>query len=385
MIPYGRQSISPRDIEAVVATLRSDWLTQGPAIERFENGVASYCGARHAVAVSSATAALHIACLAAGLGPGDILWTSPNSFVASSNCALYCGAQADFVDITGDTYNMDPALLEAKLESAKRAGKLPKVVIPVHFAGQSCRMDLIGKLSERYGFTVIEDASHAIGGSFQGGKIGGCAHSSMTVFSFHPVKIITTGEGGMVTTNDPALKRRLERLRSHGITREEAEMRSPSQGPWYYEQIELGYNYRITDIQAALGHSQLARIDEFVGKRAALSDLYDTLLRDLPVIRPHRDPHAASALHLYPIRLDASKGAPKRDRVFAGLRENGIGVNVHYLPIPAQPHYRALGFDPAHFPRACAYYESAISLPLYADLTAAQAEKVVEALKTQLI
>ncbi|HKP95131.1 MAG TPA: UDP-4-amino-4,6-dideoxy-N-acetyl-beta-L-altrosamine transaminase [Fibrobacteria bacterium] len=369
----------------MVATLQSDWLTQGPAVERFEKGVAAYCGAGHAVAVSSATAALHVACLAAGLGPGDVCWTSPNSFVASANCALYCGARVDFVDVLGDTYNMDPALLEAKLERARGAGRLPKVVIPVHFAGQSCRMDLIGALAARYGFTVIEDASHAIGGSFAGAKVGGCAHSSMTVFSFHPVKIITTGEGGMVTTNDPVLKRKLERLRSHGITREEGEMHSPSHGPWYYEQIELGFNYRITDVQAALGLSQLARIDEFIARRAALADLYDGLLRDLPVAVPHRDPLAASAWHLYPIRLDPSRGAPPRDRVFAAMRKGGIGVNVHYLPIPAQPYYRGLGFSPEGFPSASAYYANAISLPLFADLTRAQAEKVVELLKTQLI
>ncbi len=385
MIPYGRQSISPRDVQAVVATLQSDWLTQGPAIERFEEGVAEYCGADHAVAVSSATAALHIACLAAGLGPGDICWTSPNSFVASANCALYCGARIDFVDIQSDSYNMDPDLLEAKLERARKEGRLPKVVIPVHFAGQSCRMDRIGKLAERYGFTVIEDASHAIGGGFAGKKTGGCAHASMTVFSFHPVKIITTGEGGMVTTNDAALKRKLERLRSHGITREEGEMHSPPQGPWYYEQIELGFNYRITDIQAALGLSQLSRIHEFISRRAELADHYDSLLKDLPLAIPHRDPLAQSAWHLYPIRLDPDKGAPPRERVFRGMRAGGVGVNVHYLPIPAHPYYRALGFSQADFPRANAYYANAISLPLFADLTRAQAEKVVELLKTQLI
>ncbi|MEO7423545.1 MAG: UDP-4-amino-4,6-dideoxy-N-acetyl-beta-L-altrosamine transaminase [Fibrobacteria bacterium] len=385
VIPYGRQSISPQDIQAVVAALQSDWLTQGPAIERFEQGVAAYCGAKHAVAVSSATGALHIACKAAGLAPGDLCWTSPNSFVASANCALYCGAAIDFVDIEADTYNMDTDLLEAKLVSAAKAGKLPKVVIPVHFGGQSCRMDRIGELAERYGFTVIEDASHAIGGSFAGQKVGGCAHASMTVFSFHPVKIITTGEGGMVTTNDAGLKRRLERLRSHGITREESEMRSPSPGPWYYEQIELGFNYRITDIQAALGLSQLSRIDAFIARRAEIADLYDSLLKGLPLALPHRDPRAISAWHLYPIRLEPERGAPPRDRVFKGLRAGGIGVNVHYQPIPAQPFYRGLGFSPADFPRACAYYEQAISLPLFADLTRKEAEKVVELLKTQLI
>lgn len=385
LIPYGRQSISPGDVEAVAAVLASDWLTQGPAVERFESAMAAYCGALHAVAVSSATAALHIACRAAGLGPGDLCWTSPNSFVASANCALYCGAEVDFVDIHPATYNMDPDALEAKLERARRAGRLPKAVIPVHFAGQSCPMDRIGELAGRYGFTVIEDASHAVGGAFQGAKVGACQHSHMAVFSFHPVKIITTGEGGMVLTNDPGLRRKLERLRSHGITRDSGEMEGTCEGPWYYEQIELGYNYRITDIQAALGVSQLARIDDFVDQRKALADRYDVLLDGLPLALPSRDPQGRSAFHLYPVRIESSPGAPSRDRVFQGMREAGIGVNVHYLPIPAHPYYRSLGFSPGNFPRAQAYYCGAISLPLFPGLSHEDQDKVVESLKTQLL
>ena len=369
----------------MVETLRSDWLTQGPAIERFERALAGYCGAAHAVAMSSATAALHLACKAAGLGPGDLCWTSPNSFVASANCALYCGAEIDFVDIDPESLNLDADLLESKLARAAASGRIPKAVIPVHFAGHSCRMDRIGELSRRYGFTVIEDASHAVGGAYRGKKVGGCAYSAMTVFSFHPVKIITTGEGGMVTTNDPELKRRLERLRSHGITREPSEMESVPEGAWYYEQADLGFNYRITDIQAALGLSQLQRIDAFVSRRAELAARYDRLLASLPLSLPHRNADAESAWHLYPIRLDPSRGAPDRASVFAAMRAGGVAVNVHYLPIPAQPYYRRLGFDPADFPRASAYYARAISLPLYPDLTPAQQDKVVELLKTQMI
>ena len=294
-IPYARQSVSGTDIEAVVEVLRSDWLTQGPAVERFERAVAEYCGARYAVAVNSGTSALHIACLAAGLGPGDTLWTSPNTFVASANCALYCGARVDFVDIDPGTYNLSVAILEAKLEKAKAKGDLPKVVIPVHFAGQSCDMARITEMAARYGFTVIEDASHAIGGRYCGTSIGNCGFSDMTVFSFHPVKIVTTGEGGMVLTNQEDLYRKLVRLRSHGITRDPALMEGENEGPWYYQQIELGFNYRMTDLQAALGGNQLLRIDEFVERRHILAGRYGKFLRDLPVTLPwqHLDCYSA--------------------------------------------------------------------------------------------
>ena len=390
MIPYGRQSISQADVDAVVATLRSDYLTQGPAVDRFEERVANYCGAAGAVTVSSATAALHIACVAAGLGEGDLCWTSPNSFVASANCAVYCAADVDFVDIAPDTYNMDPAALERKLATAQREGRLPKVVIPVHFSGQACRMDVIGELAARYGFTVIEDASHAIGARFAGEKVGACRHSAMTVFSFHPVKIITTGEGGMITTNDPALRRRLLRLRSHGITRDPGEMDGGSNGnagdePWYYQQIDLGFNYRMTDIQAALGASQLERVDAFVARRAEIAGAYDRLLAELPVIRPARDPDARSSHHLYVIQLDPAAGARRARRdVFRGLRARGIGVNVHYIPIPAQPFYRRRGFSPESFPAALAYYQNAITLPLHAGMTDADVQTVVTALRAEL-
>jgi UDP-4-amino-4,6-dideoxy-N-acetyl-beta-L-altrosamine transaminase len=384
MLPYGRQSIAEQDVEAVVATLRSDWLTQGPTIERFEKKVADYCGVAHGVAVSNGTAALHIAFRAAGVGPGDLCWTTPNSFVASANAALYCGASVDFVDIRPDTYNIDPAALAAKLESARRAGRLPKVVVPVHFSGQSCRMDAIAPLAAQYGFTVIEDACHAIGGSFQGARIGG-GPSAMTVFSFHPVKIITTGEGGMVMTNDPALRRRLLRLRSHGITREADELERNEGEPWYYEQQELGFNYRLTDLQAALGLSQMDRIDAFVARRAQLAAAYDSLLQELPVIRPHRDPDLASAHHLYVIQLDPGRGARQTRRaVFNGMRARGIGVNVHYIPIPAQPYYRRMGFNPEHYPVALNYYRNAITLPLFPEMTSADVERVVDALKAEL-
>lgn len=380
-IPYGRQEISTADIEAVVEVLRSDWLTQGPTVERFEQAVAGYCGAAHAVAVNSATSALHIACLAAGLGPGDLLWTTPNTFVASANCGRYCGAAVDFVDIDPRTYNMSVSRLAEKLAQAARDGRLPKVVIPVHFAGQPCELAEIGRLAERYGFTIIEDASHAVGGSYRQQKIGSGAYAAMTVFSFHPVKIITTGEGGMVLTNSPELHARLSRLRSHGITRDPALMTGESDGPWYYQQIELGFNYRITDIQAALGLSQLTRLDEFVARRHQLAARYDETLRDLPLDLPWQHPDGHSAFHLYVIRLRLERLAASRREIFEELRRRGILVNLHYIPVHTQPYYRALGFRDGDFPEAERYYREAITLPLYAGLSAADQERVIAALR----
>lgn len=376
-IPYGRQSISPEDVRAVVDVLTSDWLTQGPAVEHFEQTVANYCGATHAVAVNSATSALHIACLAAGLGPGDILWTSPNTFVASANCGLYCGATVDFVDIHSRTYNMCTERLEEKLARAAVVGKLPKVVIPVHFAGQSCDMEAIARLALQYGFTVIEDASHAIGGRYRGGPVGNCRHSAMTVFSFHPVKIITTGEGGMVLTNSPELHARLMRLRSHGITRDPGLMSDDNHGPWYYEQLELGFNYRMTDIQAALGASQMARLDEFVARRHHLARRYDEALCDLPVTRPWMHPDSYSAFHLYVIRLHLDRMSKSRREVFEALREEGILVNIHYIPVHMQPHYKTMGFKQGDFGSAEKYYSEALTLPLYHSLRDEEQEKVI--------
>lgn len=381
VIPYGRQSISQDDIQAVVEVLQSDWLTQGPAVERFEKNVADYCGAAHAVAVNSATSALHIACLAAGLGPGDTLWTSPNTFVASANCGLYCGATVDFVDIDPRSYNLSVERLEEKLEQAEREGRLPKVVIPVHFAGQSCDMEAIGNLAERYGFTVIEDASHAIGGRYQGEPVGDCRYSAMTVFSFHPVKIITTGEGGMILTNNPELKEKLHRLRSHGITRAPELMTSEPHGPWYYEQIELGFNYRMTDIQAALGVSQMTRLDEFVARRNVLAQRYDAGLTGLPLLPPWRHPETYCALHLYVIRLDPEKIAKSHCEVFEALRSRGILVNLHYIPVPSQTYYQRLGFRIGDFPEAERYYREAITLPLYAGLTEADQDRVIDTVR----
>ncbi|GLI38493.1 UDP-4-amino-4,6-dideoxy-N-acetyl-beta-L-altrosamine transaminase [Geobacter hydrogenophilus] len=380
-IPYGRQSISPADIQAVVDVLNSDWLTQGPTVERFERTVADYCGAAHAVAVNSATSALHIACLAAGLGPGDILWTSPNTFVASANCGLYCGATVDFVDIDPRTYNMSVERLEEKLERAAREGKLPKVVIPVHFAGQSCDMEAIARLAERYGFIVIEDASHAIGGRYKDEPVGNCRHSTMTVFSFHPVKIITTGEGGMVLTNSAELHERLLRLRSHGITRDPALMKGESHGPWYYEQIELGFNYRMTDIQAALGVSQMTRLEEFVERRHHLAKRYNEALAPLPLTLPWQQPDTHSAFHLYVIRLSLDRIGQNRRHVFETLRERGILVNLHYIPVHTQPYYWAQGFKDGDFPAAEAYYREALSLPLYAGLSAEDQDRVIAAVQ----
>lgn len=380
MIPYGRQDITPQDIDAVVETLRSDFLTQGPAVPQFERTVADHVGATHGVAVNSATSALHIACLALGLGPGDWLWTSPVTFVASANCALYCGARVDFVDIDPATCNMSVAALERKLEAAQREDRLPKIVVPVHLCGQSCDMAGIADLSRRYGFRIIEDASHAIGGSYRNGKVGDGRYADVTVFSFHPVKIVTTGEGGMAMTNDPALAAQMGLLRSHGITRETALMRRDPDGPWAYDQIELGYNYRITDLQAALGISQMGRIDAYVDRRRALAARYDMRLAGLPLATIAQLTDAVSAFHLYPVRVDAGI----RRRVFEDLRAAGIGVNVHYIPVHLQPWYRAMGFEPGDFPEAERYYAEAISLPLYPTMTEAQQDEVVAALRKAL-
>ncbi|HLS56104.1 MAG TPA: UDP-4-amino-4,6-dideoxy-N-acetyl-beta-L-altrosamine transaminase [Zeimonas sp.] len=384
MIPYGRQEVTQADIDAVDAVLRSEFLTQGPAVTRFEQAIAHYCGAAHGVAVANATAALHIACLALDLGPGDWLWTSPNTFLASANCGLYCGARVDFVDIDPRTYNMDPGALAAKLERAARDGCLPKVVVPVHFAGQSCDMAAIGALGTRYGFRIVEDASHAVGGRYRDAPVGSCAFSDVTVFSFHPVKIVTTGEGGIALTNDAAIARRLERLRSHGMTRDPALMDCEPDGPWYYQQVELGYNYRITDIQAALGTSQLARLDDYVQRRHRLAARYDELLAGLPVVVPARSADAQSALHLYPIQVDVARCGRSRREVFDELRQAGIGVNVHYIPVHTQPWYRRLGFRAGDFPHAEAYYAQAISLPMFATLSDAQQDEVVAALRKAL-
>lgn len=375
-IPYGRQSLDDEDLDAVRQVLCSDWLTQGPAVPRFEQALTRHCGAAHAVAVNSATAALHVACLALGVGPGDRVWTSPNTFVASANCARYCGAEVDFVDVEADTGNMSVAALEQRLEQAARDGTLPKVVIPVHFAGQSCDMPAIAALAERYGFAVIEDASHAVGGTAHGQVVGDCRWSAITVFSFHPVKIVTTGEGGAALTNDPALAARMARLRSHGITRDPAEMEFPNAAPWYYEQVELGFNYRLTDMQAALGASQLRRLDDFVRRRRAIADAYDRELAGIDGVVPlARRPGVQSSWHLYVVR------SPRRDALFAELRAAGIGVQVHYAPVHCQPYYRRLGFGPGRFPNAEAHGAEALSLPLFPTLSDDDRARVVEAVR----
>ena len=377
MIPYGRQNISQDDIDAVIEVLRSDFLTQGPLVPEFEKVVASYCGAKHAVAVNSATSALHIACLALGVGSGDLVWTSPITFVASANCARYCGADVDFIDIDPDTYNMSMDRLAEKLEQAKQQGRLPKVVIPVHLAGQACEMQKLHALSIQYGFRIIEDASHAIGGSYQGEKIGSCRYSDITVFSFHPVKIITTGEGGMAVTNDPALAKHLARLRSHGITRYPTEMTHPPDGSWYYQQIELGFNYRMTDMQAALGISQMRRLDDFVTQRHAIATLYDELLKETPVTLPWQRPDCHSALHLYIVRVQARRMNYSHREVFERMRADGVGVNLHYIPVYRQPYYERMGFRSDDFPEAERYYSEAISVPIYPGLTVDQQREVV--------
>jgi UDP-4-amino-4,6-dideoxy-N-acetyl-beta-L-altrosamine transaminase len=385
MIPYGRQDITQADIDAVVTVLRSDYLTQGPQVPLFEQTVASHVGAKHALAVNSATSALHIACMALGLGPGDWLWTSPVTFVASANCALYCGAQVDFVDIDPRTFNLCPQALERKLQLAQQQGKLPKVVVPVHLCGQPCDMAAIHALSQQYGFKIIEDASHAIGGRYLGEFIGNGRFSDITVFSFHPVKIITTAEGGMAMTNSEELAHKMALLRSHGITRDTAHMTHEPDGPWYYQQIDLGYNYRMTELQAALGVSQMTRLDDYVASRHALARRYDTLLADLPLTIPWQHPDSYSGLHLYVVRLKLDKITKTHRKVFEALREHGIGVNLHYIPVHTQPHYQRMGFKPADFPESQSYYAQAISLPMYQSLTEDQQDRVVAVLKAVLL
>ncbi|KGE79131.1 UDP-4-amino-4,6-dideoxy-N-acetyl-beta-L-altrosamine transaminase [Halomonas salina] len=384
MIPYGRQDIQPPDIEAVLEVLHSDFLTQGPMVPRFERAVANKVGAGHALAVNSATSALHIACLALGLGEGDWLWTSPVTFVASANCGRYCGARVDFVDIDPRTYNLCPEVLEKKLSEAEKAGRLPKVLVAVHLCGQPCDMQAIHALGQRYGFRIIEDASHAIGGKYQREYIGSGRYSDITVFSFHPVKIITTAEGGMALTNDETLATRMNLLRSHGVTRDPELMTQEADGPWYYQQVELGFNYRMTELQAALGVTQLERLDDYVATRNRLAERYDALLAELPVITPWQHADSYSGRHLYVIRLDLEAIWTSHCQVFEALRERGIGVNLHYIPVHTQPYYRALGFTPGDFPEAERYYAEAISLPLYPTMTEAQQDEVVKALRQSL-
>jgi UDP-4-amino-4,6-dideoxy-N-acetyl-beta-L-altrosamine transaminase len=381
LIPYGRQDISEEDIQAVVNVLRSDFLTQGPAVPAFEKAVADYCVAGHAVAVSSATGALHIACLALGVGPGDVVWTTPVTFVASANCALYCGAEVDFVDIDPRTYNMNVQCLSEKLAQVEQTGKLPKVVIPVHLCGQPCDMAGIHALGRQYGFNIIEDASHAIGGKYRGEAIGNCRFSDITVFSFHPVKIITSAEGGMALTNDARLAKRMQLLRNHGITRDQAEMTNAPDGPWYYQQIELGFNYRMTDLHAALGLSQMQRLISFIARRHVIKQRYDKLLGELPLTTPWQHVDSYSSVHLYVVRLKLDEIHTTHRDIFEALRTAGIGVNLHYIPVYRQPYYERLGFKAGDYPEAERYYAEAISLPIYPGMTEAQQTAVVNALR----
>ncbi|MDD3158153.1 UDP-4-amino-4,6-dideoxy-N-acetyl-beta-L-altrosamine transaminase [Anaeromusa sp.] len=376
MIPYARQHLDEEDIKAVQEVLQSPFLTQGPQLELFEREVAAHGAAAHAVAVSHATAGLHIACLALGLGVGDYLWTTPNTFVASANCACYCGAKVDFVDIDPRTYNLCPEKLALKLAEAEVKGQLPKILVAVHFAGQSCDMERISELAKQYGFAVIEDASHALGGTYKGKSIGCCEHSDATIFSFHPVKSITSGEGGMVLTNREDLDKKLRLLRSHGITRNEGEMEGASEGSWYYQQIDLGFNYRMTDIQAALGRSQLKKLNRFVERRRELAARYNELLAGLSLILPQQISYGSSAWHLYVVRLPRGL----RKQVFDAMRQAGIGVNVHYIPVHLQPFYRRMGFQEGAFPEAERYYQEALTLPLYYDLTYEEQDYVVNTL-----
>ena len=386
MISYGRQDISEADIDAVVAVLRSDFLTQGPAVTLFEQTVASYCGAQHSLAVSSASAALHIACLALDLGPGDWLWTTPNTFVASANCALHCGAQVDFVDIDRCTYNISVERLTEKLVEAEKIGKLPKIVVPVHMCGQSCDMAAIHALSQTYGFKIIEDASHAIGGKYKNETIGNCGYSDITVFSFHPVKIITTGEGGMALTNNSELNSRMQRYLSHGITSEASLMQPrPADEIWNYQQINLGFNYRMTDIQAALGVSQMMRLDEFVTKRWQIAQRYNAELAGLALQTPQLLTDSYSSYHLYPVRIKVDETTQTQRKIYDALQASGINVNLHYIPVYRQPYYEAMGFKAGYCPEAEQYHRDTLSIPIYPGLSSAQQEHVVDSIKCALM
>lgn len=382
-IPYSTQNIVEDDLAAVRTVLTSGWLTQGPAIPRFEAAFAAAHEVKHAVAMCNATVALHTACVALGVGPGSRVWTSVNSFVASANCALYCGATVDFVDIDPHTRNMSLAALEQKLQRAATEGTLPSVVVPVDFAGLPCDLAEMRALADRYGFRILEDASHAVGARYRGKPVGS-AYAHVSVFSFHPVKIITTGEGGLVTTNDDELARKIQLLRSHGITRDPAQMVGPSEGGWYYEQVALGFNYRITDVQAALGSSQLARLPSLHARRVELAARYDEKLRSFPLHLPARVADRESSWHLYAVQIDSTRSTVSRATVFAQLRDAGIGVNVHYIPIHLQPYYQQLGFRRGQFPNAERYYEGAITLPLFPQLSEAQQDRVVAALAEAL-
>lgn len=385
MIPYGRQSISDEDIQAVIDVLKSDYLTQGPIVPKFEASLTKACTVKYAVAVNSATSGLHIACLALGAGPGKYVWTTPNSFVASANCALYCGAEIDFVDTDPRTFNMSPSRLEEKLVKAKAEGKLPKIVIPVHLTGQPCEMEAIHKLGQTYGFSIIEDASHCIGGRYKNKPIGACKFSDISVFSFHPVKIITTAEGGACTTNSEELAQKMQLLRSHGITRDDSQMTYESHGPWYYQQIALGLNYRMTEMQAALGVSQMTRLHDFVARRHELAARYDKHLKNLPLDTPYQHADSYSGYHLYVIQPHFDKISKTHLDVFKELRAAGLGINLHYIPIHTQPYYQNLGFRPGDFPIAEDYYAKSISIPLYHAMSYEQQDEVIDILKRVLI
>ena len=385
MIPYGRQEIDSEDVEAVLKTLRSDWLTQGPTVPKFEQLIGNYCRAKHAIATNSATSALHIACLALGVKKGDKIWTSPISFVASANCALYCGADVDFVDVNPITYNLCPELLEEKLIQAKKSGDLPRVLIPVHLAGQSCDMKSIHSLSLKYGFKIIEDASHATGGRYDGDPVGSCKYSDIAVFSFHPVKIITSGEGGMAVTNSQQVMLRMASLRSHGITRDPDLMTIEPDGAWFYQQLELGFNYRMTDIQAALGLSQLARLDTFVEQRHSIADTYFDKLESEGIVPPFQHRDSYSSFHLFILNFTDLSGPQSRNEVFNRLRESGVNVNLHYIPIYRHPYYSAMGFDHSCYPEAEAYYQRAVSIPMYPNMTADEQDFVIDVIKSDTV
>ncbi len=379
MIPYSRQSINENDINEVIKVLKSEMITQGPIVEKFEKTICSYTSSNYSVLTNSATSALHISCLALGLSKGDILWTSPNSYVASANVGLLCNAKVDFVDIDPENYNMCPTALSIKLKNAEKLGQLPKIVMPVHFAGQSCDMIKIKKLSEKYGFKIIEDASHAIGGSYNNTKIGSCRFSDITVFSFHPVKIITTAEGGCAITNNEEIFEKLKLLSSHGVTRNPKFMAEKNSDKWVYDQISIGFNYRMSDMNAALGLSQLLRIDCFLKKRNKIAKKYFQQLKNIDLKLPKQEDYNLSAFHLFPIQVK------NRKRIYELFHQNDIKVNVHYRPIHTQPFWQKRGFKSGLFPNSEFYYSQAISLPIFYDLNDELQDNVIKILQNSFL
>ena len=384
MIPYAKQDISDEDIDSVIEVLKSDFLTQGNKVPLFEDIISERVGAKYALAANSATSCLYLSCLSLGLSKEDILWTSPITYVASANCALYCGAEVDFVDIDPLTWNISVEILEEKLKTARKIKKVPKILVLVHLAGNPCDLQKVFDLSKEYGFSIIEDASHALGSKYSGEHIGSSVYSDISVFSFHPVKNITTGEGGMILTNNQKLSEKIHLYRSHGITRDTKKMINKEEGLWYYEQLLLGFNFRMSDIHAALGISQMNSLDKFISIRNELSQIYTEELKGLPLTIQRVRKEDLSAWHIFVIRLKLSELKLSRLEIYNSLRNKGIGVNVHYIPVHLHPFYKNLGFNKGDFPNSENYYDGAITIPMFTKLKKKEIKYVIQALKESI-